>query len=145
MYPRTRNWLAATGLLTAIAASPAFADECSLSIDANDMMQFSSQQLSAPASCAQVEITLRHVGKQPVAVMGHNWVLARTKDAAAIAALGTAANDARIIASTKLIGGGQTVSVKFPTAGMTPGESYQFFCSGPGHMAMMKGRFQLKK
>lgn len=155
MQAGTRSWLVLMGLVAAAAAAPAVADECSLSVNANDMMQFSPQQLSAPASCQQVQVTLHHVGKQPVAVMGHNWVLTRTKDAAAIAALGTSAGlqhdylppakDARIIAATKLVGGGQSATVKFSTDGLVPGESYQFFCSAPGHITTMKGRFSLKK
>ena len=33
------------------SANAAYADECTLNIDANDMMQFSTKTLSAPKSC----------------------------------------------------------------------------------------------
>jgi azurin len=49
-------------------------------------------------------------------------------------------NDARIIAHTKLIGGGETTTVSFPTAKLKKGGDYTFFCSFPGHWAQMKGK-----
>ena len=141
-------------MVMACATAPLLAGECRLSIDANDLMQYSARELSAPASCPEVEVTLHHVGRQPLAVMGHNWVLARAKDANVIANLGMAAGikhdylpqgDARIIAATKLIGGGESATVTFPTAALKPEEDYTFFCSAPGHIAVMKGRFKLRK
>src|SRR4051812_21666405 len=104
-------------LLASGAAVPAFADPCQLSIDANDLMQFSQRQLEAPASCSEIELTLHHVGKLTANVMGHNWVLTRARDATAVANLGAGAglqhdflpaSDARVIAATKVIGGGQS-------------------------------------
>ncbi len=50
--------------------------------------------------------------------------------------------DARVIAHTKMIGGGQTTSVKFPTSALKKGEAYSFFCTFPGHFALMKGTFK---
>jgi azurin len=47
-----------------------------------------------------------------------------------------------VIANTKVIGGGQTTSVKFATSALKAGESYTFFCSFPGHSAIMKGAFK---
>ena len=47
-----------------------------------------------------------------------------------------------MIAHTKVIGGGQTTSVKFPTSALKKGEAYTFFCSFPGHSAIMKGAFK---
>jgi azurin len=134
-------------------AAAAQADPCQLAIDSNDLMQFSVRQLEAPASCAQVTVTLHHVGKLAANVMGHNWVLTRSRDATAVANMGPAAGlqkdylptgDARIIAATKLIGGGQTATVTFSTSGLKPEEDYTYFCSAPGHIAVMKGRFTLK-
>ena len=50
--------------------------------------------------------------------------------------------DARVLAFTKVIGGGQTTSVKFSTAALKKGEAYTYFCSFPGHSAIMKGTFK---
>lgn len=141
-------------VLLAGASAPVLADDCKLSIDANDAMQFSTRQLTVPASCAEVELTLHQVGKQPRAVMGHNWVLTRARDATSVANLGMAAGlekgylpagDARVIAATRLVGGGESDSVKFSTANLKPEDEYTFFCSAPGHIAMMKGRFTVRK
>ena len=45
-----------------------------------------------------------------------------------------------MIAHTKVIGGGQTTSVKFPTSALKKGEAYTFFCSFPGHYVHHEGR-----
>ena len=151
MKPRLPALLA---LLASGAAVPAFADSCKLSIDANDLMQYSQRQLEAPASCSDIELTLRHVGKLAANVMGHNWVLTRGRDATAVANQGAAAGlphdflpakDGRIIAATKIIGGGEATTTTFSTSGMKPEEDYVYFCSAPGHIAVMKGKFILKR
>ncbi|MGL0785460.1 azurin [Xanthomonas translucens] len=94
--------------------------------------------------------TRKHSGKLTAAVMGHNWVLAKTADFQAVANAGTSSsladnslpkNDARIIAPTKVIGAGQSDMVTFSTAKLSKGADYTFFCSFPGHWAMMKGKF----
>ena len=48
--------------------------------------------------------------------------------------------DARVLAATKIIGGGQSTSVTFPTSKLTKGGDYSFFCSFPGHFGLMKGK-----
>ena len=48
-------------------------------------------------------------------------------------------NDARVIAHTAVIGGGQTTEVVLPTSRLRKGGEYTFFCSFPGHWNMMKG------
>ena len=53
-------------------------------------------------------------------------------------------NDSRVIGVTDIIGGGKTTEVTFKTSGLTAGTDYTFFCSFPGHYAMMKGTFTLK-
>ena len=54
------------------------------------------------------------------------------------------ADDARVIAHTKMIGGGESDSVTFPVSKLAAGESYVFFCSFPGHFALMKGTLTVK-
>ena len=48
---------------------------CQLTIEANDRMQFSALTMEAPASCAEITVTLTHTGQLPREGMGHNWVL----------------------------------------------------------------------
>ncbi len=50
-------------------------------------------------------------------------------------------NDKRIIAATRLVGGGESTTVKFSTAGLVQGARYIFFCTTPGHSTVMHGAF----
>jgi azurin len=63
--------LIGTGLLL-LAGAVAYADPCKIPIESNDLMQFSANEITVPASCTEVEVTLRHSGKLPAKVMGHD-------------------------------------------------------------------------
>ena len=52
--------------------------------------------------------------------------------------------DARVIAATKLVGGGESADVTFKASALKAGEAYKFFCTFPGHSAMMNGTFAVK-
>ena len=126
------------------------AKTCNLAIEGNDLMKYNVTELKVGADCTDVELTLKHVGKLPKQTMGHNWVLAKTTDYTAVANAGMAAgldkdylpvDDKRIIAHTKVIGGGESTSVKFPVSKLTKGGDYTFFCSFPGHYGLMRGKF----
>jgi len=133
-----------------LAGGVAYADPCKITIDSNDMMQFSAHELTVPSACTDVEVTLRHSGKLPAKVMGHDWVLAKDSDVSGIVNAGLAAgasrgylpeNDKRIIAATKVVGGGESTTVKFSTAALAQGARYVFFCTSPGHSSVMRGQF----
>jgi azurin len=138
--------------LLALAGTAFGADKvCKLEITGTDAMQFDKKELAVAADCTQVEVTLHHSGKLPAQAMGHNWVLAKTADVSGIASDGVGAGfakdhikdgDARVIAHTKIVGGGQSTSVTFPTSKLKAGESYTYFCSFPGHSSIMKGVFK---
>jgi azurin len=137
------------GLLL-LGGGVAYADPCKIAIESNDMMQFNAHELAVPTNCADVELTLRHAGQLPAKVMGHDWVLAKESDKSAIVNAGLAAglthgflpqNDTRIIAATKVVGGGESTTVKFSTAALVQGARYVFFCTAPGHSSVMHGRF----
>jgi azurin len=136
-----------------LAASGAFAADklCKVDISSTDQMTFDKKEIVIAADCTEVEVTLKHVGKLPAQAMGHNWVLTRTADLTATATDGMTAGfandhvkkgDTRVLAHTKIVGGGQSTSVKFPTSVLKKGEAYSFFCSFPGHYVMMKGAFK---
>jgi azurin len=139
--------------LLALAGSAFGADKvCKLEITGTDAMQYDKKELSVAADCTQVELTLHHSGKLPAQAMGHNWVLAKTADVSGIASDGVGAGfakdhikdgDARVIAHTKIVGGGQSASVTFPVSKLKAGESYTYFCSFPGHSSIMKGAFKI--
>ncbi len=132
------------------ASALAHADPCKIDIESNDMMQFSAHELSVPSACTDVEVTLKHSGKLPAKVMGHDWVLAKEADMSGIVNAGLAAGanhgylpagDARIIAATKVVGGGESTTVKFSTGALQEGLRYAFFCTSPGHSSIMRGKF----
>lgn len=127
---------------------PAVVTNCSTEIEATDAMQYSVGSIVVPASCTNFKITLKHTGNLPVASMGHDLVITKESDMQAVDQESAAAglkngyikpDDSRIIAHTKLIGGGETTSVSFPVSKIKSGGPYVFFCSFPGHSALMHG------
>jgi azurin len=150
---RPHNTLTAAALLGALALPMfAHADPCKLEISGNDQMQYDKQQLTAPASCKDITVTLHHIGKLAKDVMGHDWVLVSTPDLAAVAndgiGAGIAANyikagDKRVLAHTNIVGGGETTSVTFPASVLKAGGSYSYLCTFPGHSALMHGTFKI--
>lgn len=144
------NRVFAVGVLM-LCASYAAAEGCEFVIEANDMMQFNQAQMAvSKAECESVTVKLKHTGKLPATSMGHNWVLTTTanKDAVTSAGLSAGAaknylpeNDARVLAATKIIGGGQETAVTFSLKALKAGDDYSFFCSFPGHSFLMKGKF----
>ncbi|MFZ7096451.1 azurin [Luteimonas dalianensis] len=134
------------------SAAPADSSEpvasgCEITIESNDAMQFNTKAITVPASCTDFTITMNHVGSMPVAAMGHNVVITSSADMAGVAADGMAAglesgflkaDDDRVVAATDMIGGGETTSVTFAVSDIQGGD-YKFFCSFPGHSALMNG------
>ncbi|MFG6178309.1 azurin [Halomonas sp. THAF12] len=147
------TWMLITTALAAVlTASPAMAqdgEECQLTIEGNDQMQFNKDAMSVPASCDEITLTLEHTGSMQANVMGHNWVLSETSEYQALAQAGMnaglesdylPADDDRILAATDVIGGGESTSITFSTEGLA-GRDLTFFCSFPGHSSLMKGTF----
>ena len=116
-------------------------------------MKYDPKEITVPSSCKQFSITLKHNVKMPAAAMGHNVVIAKTADKDGVLADGAAAkiennfvkpNDERVVAHTKLIGGGQEDTLTFDVSKLAAGEAYEYFCSFPGHYAMMNGKLTVK-
>ena len=140
--------------LLGLLSTPLMAAECATTVEANDAMQFNTKTITVPKTCKTFKVTLKHTGKLPVTAMGHNWVLAHSTDESCVIADGMkagAANsyekpgDARIIAHTKLIGGGESDTATIDVAKLKAGEQYAYFCTFPGHAALMKGTLSLGK
>lgn len=136
-------------LFSLLLTGKAFAS-CDLTIEANDMMQFSSKELKVPATCKEVTIKLQHTGKLPATTMGHNIVITDTANVQAVATDGMTAGvankyvkpgDSRVYAVSDVIGGGAATSMTFSTERLKAGGDYSFFCSFPGHWGIMKGKF----
>lgn len=136
-----------------VMGAMAHADPCKLEIESNDVMQYNLHDMVVPAGCRDVEVVLRHSGHLAAKVMGHDWVLAKESDMSAIVHAGMSAgfergylpsNDARIIAATKVVGGGESSTVTFSATALQPGVRYAFFCTSPGHYSTMHGRFRIE-
>lgn len=127
-------------------------DSCEQIIEGNDMLQFNLKEMKVSATCANVTVILKHTGVMAAEIMGHNWVLSSDADfmpvATAAAGAGLANNyvpvdDNRVLAATSIIGGGEETSVTFSIENLSVGDAYTFFCSFPGHYAIMKGAFKV--
>jgi len=149
-----RKLIVASTLALGAAGAAHAADTCSVNLEGNDAMRYNLANIDVPKSCATFTINLRHTGKMARNVMGHNVVLARTADMAGIDADGIKAGlaadyikagDTRVIAHSKVVGGGENTTLSVPVARLTAaGAPLSFFCSFPGHSALMKGTLTLK-
>jgi len=153
--PATTTPAPSTALPTPATAAPAGGEkpaavvsDCATTIEGNDAMQYNVGSITVPGSCTKFTINLKHVGTMPVAAMGHNVVIAKESDMAGVEADGMAAGasenfvkpgDTRVVAHTKLVGGGESTSVSFDVSKLKDGGPYEFFCSFPGHASVMKG------
>ena len=147
----TPNALAVVTLAALAVPLAAHADPCKVEISGNDVMQYDKKELAVPATCKQITVTLHHAGKQPREAMGHDFVLVKTADLAAVAQSGIGAGlannylvpgDKRVLAHTKVIGGGDSTSVTFPASILSKGGDYSYLCTFPGHSALMHGKFK---
>jgi len=121
-------------------------------IEGNDQMQFNKKELEIKVG-ETIKLTLKHSGKLPKEVMGHNFVL--LAKGTNLVGWATQAMTARendfiptapeakeaILAHTKVLGGGESDSVTFSVK--EAGE-YEFLCSFPGHFGVMKGKVIVK-
>lgn len=118
-----------------------------VTIEGNDQMKFNKNEIRVKAG-QKVKLTLTHVGKMEKTVMGHNWaLLTLDADMAAVGQAAATASDTdyipasmkdKIIAHTKMLGGGESETIEFdaPAPGI-----YTFMCTFPGHYALMTGKF----
>jgi len=125
-----------------------FAGQCDLSLEATASMAFSTKEITVSKACKEVNLTLKNAGNMPKAAMGHNLVISKKSDMQGVLADGNTAglaknfvkdNDERVIAYTPVLGGGESASVKFKTDKLNTKDAFSFFCSFPGHAAVMNG------
>jgi len=115
-------------------------------ITSDDYMKFNTSKITVKSG-KLVRLTLKHIGKLDVQLMGHNFVLLKNNvdiiefaNKAAMASKNQyiPVESDEVIVYTDMIGGGQETTIEFlpPDVGV-----YNFICSFPGHYAMMKGKF----
>ena len=121
------------------------AEPVKVTITGNDTMQFDLKSFEVESG-QKIELTFKNIGKIPKIAMGHNLViLNKDVDVKAFATSAIAAkatdyipegSEDKVLAMTKLIGGGESDTIEFvaPEAG-----TYEFICTFPGHYMMMKG------
>jgi len=140
--------------LAGLSSHATAANNCTVKLAGNDAMQYDVKTATVSASCPTITIELTHTGKMPVTAMGHNVVISQTAMYQAIANDGLKAgaasnyvpkNDPRVIASTPLVGGGQSTKASFPGSRLKAGGDYAYFCSFPGHSALMRGKLIVVK
>ncbi len=140
-------------VLALCTAGIAHSENCTIDLSADDAMKFDKAEVVVSPTCKTITINLNHVGKLPVAAMGHNVVIAKSTDVQALGTAGMTAGaaahyvpkgDPRVIAHTSVIGGGAKIGATFAGSALKAGEDYAFFCSFPGHWAIMKGKLVVK-
>lgn len=138
----------------ALAATLLFSGEtearsCALTVEVRDALDFNPREITVDSSCESFSLTLKHVGNMPASTMGHNWVLTRTEDFDGAVTDGQRAGadndfvkpgDERVLAATKVIGGGEKTTISFDPSMLEPGGDYTFFCSFPAHFVLMRGK-----
>lgn len=139
-------------LLSAALCQFAIAQDAKIEITGNDQMQYNIKEFEVTEG-QKVVLSFKHIGQLPAAAMGHNVVILKPGTVIpAFSAKCVTAKDnqyiptddeskKQIIAHTKMLGGGESDEVTFTAP--APGD-YPFFCSFPGHFAIMQGVLTIK-
>lgn len=148
-----KSCIALTGIASSLLTNVALAGTCEVNVEATAAMAFNVKEIAVPKKCKEITLNLKNTGTMAKAMMGHNIVITKTSDMQAVIADGNTAglasnyvklNDARVIGHTPVIGGGESTSVKIKLTNVkAAADNYSFFCSFPGHAAVMKGIFKL--
>lgn|SRR5690349_4469064 len=150
---RTARVLILSSLLTlSLGTGLSSAAGRAIAITAGDDMKFSVTAIQAKPG-EELTVTLKATGSMPRVAMAHNFVLLKPGvDATAFVNAGAGAsttdfiapaNKAQVLASTKLVGNGETAEVTFK-APAKPG-TYTYLCTFPGHFVSgMKGVLTVK-
>lgn len=154
-FPMNTKKLFALALLAAPAlfsGNASVAATCNINVDVTEAMAFTVKNIDVPKSCKEFTVNLKVKGTMSKTVMGHNIVISKEADKDGVVAdgitAGAASNyvkakDARVVVASTVIGGGESTSVKFAVNKINAKGKYVFFCSFPGHAAIMKGAVNL--
>ncbi len=135
----------------ALMATAGFAHAaCDVTVEAGDNMKYNTKEIAVDKSCKEFKVHLKHVGKMNKGSMGHNLVITKTDDMKGVIGDGIKAgapeyvkpNDERIVAHTKMLGGGEEDTITVDMSKVKTDGDYSFFCSFPGHSSVMKGKLK---
>ena len=135
-----------------IIATSVFASNCEIKIEGSDMMKYNVAEIILDTSCEQTKISLKHAGKLPINAMGHNVVIVEEKNLSKITQQinfslgvekGYLPDSEDIIFISAMVGGGDTTELEMDMSKLDKTKSYVFFCSFPGHWALMRGKIKI--
>ena len=129
-----------------------FAGNCTIDLEANGMMQFSTNTISIDSSCEKFTINLKNTGTLDVNLAGHNVVISKKADFNYLTSIVNPSNgigngylpdDKKVIYKTKFLGPNETFSLILDTNKFVKGQEYIFWCSFLGHWGVMNGTITL--
>ena len=135
-----------------ILATSVFASNCEIKIEGSDMMKYDVAEITLDTSCKQTKISLKHAGKLPINAMGHNVVIVEEKNLSKITQQinfslgvekGYLPESEDIIIISAMVGGGETTELEMDMSKLDKTKNYVFFCSFPGHWALMRGKIKI--
>jgi len=141
------------GLTISLTTPTVLAQPCSTTVLSDDALRFTPGSIEIPRACQTFTVTLNHTGRLPKLAMGHNRLLAKLSDVDGVSRTGMLAGadhdyvdpqDSRVIAHTRVIGGGESTSVTFEVSKLSAEQRYGFVCTFAGHSPIMRGVIVLK-
>lgn len=126
-------------------------DTTQVHMTGNDEMKFNLKSITVKEGQV-IKLIMSNEGSQPKETMGHNFILlkpgtdimdyANKAAAAKTEDYMPAAEQGNVLAHTKLLGPGESDTIIFaaPVAG-----EYEYLCSFPGHVAVMRGILIVEK
>ena len=135
-----------------ILATSVFASNCEIKIEGSDMMKYDVAEITLDTSCKQTKISLKHAGKLPINAMGHNIVIVEENNLNKITQQinfslgvekGYLPDSEDIIFISTMVGGGDTTELEMDMSKLDKTKSFVFFCSFPGHWALMRGKIKI--
>lgn len=123
-------------------------ETCQAVIQTDDAPRFNTANISIPAACDQFTVILSHQGRLPKAATGHNWVLVTASDVNGVTRDGSKVGatagyikpgDSRVIASTPIVGRGESTQITFATQSLVPDLPYVYLSTVDGQSAVMRG------
>lgn len=144
-----------TFLTILILSSPfSYASSCSISLEGNTMMQYSSNTIEIDSSCSEFVIKFKNVSTVAKEYGGHNVIVSKDSDFAALTSLvdstvhsaenGYLPNSNKLIAKSPIIGPNETYDIKIDVSKLNSSEKYVYWCSFTGHWGVMKGNLVMK-
>ena len=141
-----------TMVSASILATSVFASNCEIKIEGSDMMKYDVAEITLDTSFDQTNISLKHAGKLPINAMGHNIVIVEEINLSKITQQinfslgvekGYLPESEDIIFISAMVGGGDTTELEMDMSKLDKTKSYVFFCSFPGHWALMRGKIKI--